>query len=50
MYITTRPGACLFDSFVWRINVSYRASNDMSGHMKVLACYLVTESHEFFID
>ena len=25
MYITTRPGARLFDSFVWRINVSYRA-------------------------
>ena len=39
MYITTRPGAHLFDSFVWHINVSY----DMSGHVKVLACFLLLE-------
>ena len=25
MCITTRPGARLFDSFVWHINVTYRA-------------------------
>ena len=24
MFITTSLGACLFDSFVWRINVTYR--------------------------
>ena len=41
MYITTRPGARLFDSFVWPINVSYRSKNDMSGHVKVLACILL---------
>ena len=41
MYITTRPGARLFDSFVWRISVSYRAQNDMSGYVKVLACILL---------
>ena len=40
MCITTRPGARLFDSFVWRIIVSHRAINDMSGHVKVLACIL----------
>ena len=43
MYITTRPGACLFDSFVWYINVTYRAWNDMLGHAKVLACILWLE-------
>ena len=40
MYITTRPEARLFDSFVWHINVSYRAKNDISGHVKVFACIL----------
>ena len=41
MYITTRPGARLYDSFVWHINVAYRAQNDMSGHVKVLDCILL---------
>ena len=41
MYITTHPGAHLFDSFVWHINVTYRAWNDMSGHVKVLAYILL---------
>ena len=44
MYITTRPGARLFDSFVRHISVTYRAYNDMSGHVKVLAGTLA-ESH-----
>ena len=43
MYITTCPGACLFDSFVRRINVTYRALNDMLGHVKILVCILWLE-------
>ena len=41
MYITIRPGARLFDSFVWHINVIYQAQNDMSGDVKVLVCILL---------
>ena len=41
MNITTSPGARLFDSFVWRIIVSYRAESEMSDHVKVLACILL---------